>query len=1127
MVLMKFAPETKEPDTLLHFDHLTGGLKIVSIDASAGFDFEVNGAFAGVVVLDAVASRPGFINRIIDSDLDLPELLWRSSTPLTKNISADWTLDRANTAYLSSMAGPEEVPQTAIFHCPVEGPEITITAGTVYTFQALFGLHRTTGRLRLVFLDGESKVVQAFESEIPAGFLGGRKAEDYANVQLTVRAPAGSILLRIEITKGLTASGPDSYLFFSRPALCRSSTAVDSSELVNDLPDAMTVELFRKASSWFDICDAMIPGEALDGSFNRVAVRNRATGSLSNAVPIALPDAMRCKATLHDLLGSTIVGNMQLPQTWANSVTLSLWIDGKAVPKRYASEAGTGQFRLALPPEHCDGRPHLFDLRLGLSGQSVGQMAAITPVGLTPWHALQKYSGMPMPAHMAPLAAYRYASFQVAASSPAKHSRLDLHQLHDIIVEGFEVPRKEFRVLPFPDVKEPMVSVVIPVHNKFDITYVCLAALLFAATQASFEVIIVDDGSTDTTTRLPEIAPGVVYVRNERALGFVGACNAGAVRARGQYIAFLNNDTEPTAHWLDELLFVFENFDNVGLAGSKLIYPDGLLQEAGGIVWETGDPWNYGRRGNPSDPRYSYTRICDYLSGAAIMIPRTLWSELGGFSREFAPAYFEDTDLAFKVKNAGKKVVFVPHSLVVHYEGLSNGTDQTAFSGLKRFQEINRPKFKRKWSALFAGNGKAGKDVDLAKDRGITRRVVFFDAEFPRVDRDAGSYAAIQEIRMFQALGCKVTFVPTNMAYLGRHTAYLQRLGVETIHTPFYPDITTFLRDRGSEFDLAYITRYGAARQVLGQLADFAPQARTVINVADLHFLRQIRDAMVAKDSTSLDMAMETRDTEISVLSGAELVLSYSAIEQAVITSHIAKGPKTGLLPWVIDPRPLKAPFGKRRDIAFLGGFSHTPNIAAVRFFADEVMPLLRVALPGIRFLVYGSAVPPEVETLASDDVIIKGYVKDVSEVFDSCRVFVAPLLSGAGMKGKVLDCIAAGIPSVLSPIAAEGIGLRDGFDTIIAVKPEEWVQGIMKLYNGEAAWNTMSKHLLELAANRFSFETGVANLREALAAIEFYLPGNAPALHATSARPIPPRYLPESVMGGKIVSALPSGRQQ
>jgi hypothetical protein len=244
---------------------------------------------------------------------------------------------------------------------------------------------------------------------------------------------------------------------------------------------------------------------------------------------------------------------------------------------------------------------------------------------------------------------------------------------------------------------------------------------------------------------------------------------------RGRYIVFLNNDTEPTAQWLDELLFVFENFDGVGLAGSKLIYPDGTLQEAGGIVWETGDPSNYGRRGNPSDPRYSYTRICDYLSGAAIMVPADLWRQLGGFSMEFAPAYFEDTDLAFKVRNAGKKVVFAPRSLVIHYEGLSNGTDQTASSGLKRFQEINRPKFKRKWSALFAGNGKAGENVDLAKDRGVSKRVLFIDAEFPRPDQDAGSYAALQEIRMFQAMGCKVTFVPLNLYYIGRHTDNLRR----------------------------------------------------------------------------------------------------------------------------------------------------------------------------------------------------------------------------------------------------------------------------------------------------------------------------------------------------------------
>ena len=254
---------------------------------------------------------------------------------------------------------------------------------------------------------------------------------------------------------------------------------------------------------------------------------------------------------------------------------------------------------------------------------------------------------------------------------------------------------------------------------------------------------------------------------------------------RASHIVFLNNDTEPTAHWLDELLAVFRNNDGVGLAGAKLIYGDGKLQEAGGIVWETGDPWNYGRGANPHEPRFSYTRQCDYVSGAAIMIDAGLWRDVGGFSREFMPAYFEDTDLAYKVRAAGKKVVFAPLAIVVHYEGLSNGTGESPSNGLKRFQEINRPKFKRKWAAAFEGGGKVGVEADLAKDRGIKKRVLFIDYEIPQIDRDAGSYAAIQEIRMFQALGAKVTFLPLNIAYLGRHTEYLQRLGVEVIYSAF------------------------------------------------------------------------------------------------------------------------------------------------------------------------------------------------------------------------------------------------------------------------------------------------------------------------------------------------------
>jgi glycosyltransferase involved in cell wall biosynthesis len=307
------------------------------------------------------------------------------------------------------------------------------------------------------------------------------------------------------------------------------------------------------------------------------------------------------------------------------------------------------------------------------------------------------------------------------------------------------------------------------------------------------------------------------------------------------------------------------------------------------------------------------------------------------------------------------------------------------------------------------------------------------------------------------------------------------------------------------EFDPVYITRYAVAGQVLRPIAQFARQAKTVINVADLHFLRSIRGAIAERSDAKIEDALELRDAELAVLSRADLVLSYSSVEQVVITSHLPRGPKTGIVPWVIDTAPITVPFAKRKDIAFVGGFRHAPNVAAVRYFADEVMPLLRKALPGVRFLVYGSHMPPEIEALDSEDVVIKGYVADVAEVFSSCRIFVAPLLSGAGMKGKVLDCMAAGIPSVLSSIATEGIGLREGVDAIIANRPEEWVDGISRLYRDDKAWNAMSKSVQDLAASRYSFKAGVETLQDALAAIDFFVPGGRSALHANSARPVAP----------------------
>ena len=813
---------------------------------------------------------------------------------------------------------------------------------------------------------------------------------------------------------------------------------------------------------------------ATDQTGNAVRELDALTASIAAAAPVE--DVDSGATTLSE---PYLKGVIEVADDAGADLVLALVENGVEIARTAPEGDGRRRgFAFRLPRSVCDGRPHGFEVVA--DGTVIARTAVITPAWLTPRSVLADYAGSALQAKLSPIADWRYAALAEHARGGATVDWATISAAHRFLVEGAERAGLEpsYSRLEFPFIEAPAVSVVIPVHNKFEFTYRCLASLALMPNTVTMEVIVVDDGSSDLTVDLAAIAPGVRIVRHEQAGGFVDACNAGGAAARGDYVVMLNNDTEVSPHWLDRMVEPFELYDDVGLVGAKLIYADGRLQEAGGVVWRDGRAANYGRLGSTRDPRYNFLRDTDYCSGACIMLPRTVWKDLDGFDRLYAPAYYEDTDLAFRVRAKGLRVIYQPLAEILHFEGVSNGTDVAA-QGMKRFQAINEPKFLERWASVLPAHGDADGIASVQIERTYPRRVLVIDTEVPQPDRSAGHHAAVQEIRLLQSLGYRATFLPLNLAYLGRYNDLLAAMGAETIYAPFWLSASEYVAQHIATFDLVYITRYSVAAEILGEIRRHHPDVPVVFNNADLHFLRAMRDAMDEPGPGKREEAEAVREAELAVMRSVDLTLSYNPVEHAVIQSH-AQEARVALCPWVVEPRPVGPDFSTREGIAFLGGYRHPPNRRAVEFFVREVMPLLRHQRPGIRFHVYGSSIPPEFAALAADDVVLEGYIETVDLALDRARLFVAPLRSGAGIKGKVLEALASGLPSILSPIAAEGTGVRDGLEALIAETPQQWADAIVSLYDDAERWDRMADAARTFVGATYAFDRGRETLRRA-----------------------------------------------
>jgi GT2 family glycosyltransferase/glycosyltransferase involved in cell wall biosynthesis len=632
------------------------------------------------------------------------------------------------------------------------------------------------------------------------------------------------------------------------------------------------------------------------------------------------------------------------------------------------------------------------------------------------------------------------------------------------------------------DPPSPRASVIVPVHDQLHLTLRCLHALSRSGDRTPFEVVLVDDASSDATAARLSTVPGLRYQRNEANLGFIGSCNAGAARARGEFLVFLNNDTLVQPGWLDALLDTFDRHPFTGLAGSKLVYPDGRLQEAGGIVHADGRPSNYGRFEDPLDPRFNFVRLADYCSGAALAIPRELFKELGGFDPLYTPAYFEDTDLAMRVRARGLAVRYQPASVVVHLEGVSSGTNPRL--GVKAHQTTNAVKFQERWRDVLDQGFPAHDALDLKGDAAdhaarhrYRRHVLVIDSYTPTPDRDSGSVRMVELLGLLVDAGCGVVFFSQNLAHDGHYTEVLQQRGVEVWWHPWIRSLTRWLDRHGERFDAVIVSRHYVLSPLLPMLRELAPRARIVFDTVDLHFLREEREAAQSGDPAAKRTAEKTREAELALVRGCDSTWVVSNVEREMLQA-LEPAADVRVVSNIHGTGEASPGFAARRDLVFVGSYRHPPNVDAARWMVREILPRVREQIPDVALHLVGADAPPAVLALANrDGVRFLGHVPDLESLLDAMRVTVAPLRFGAGIKGKINQSLARGLPVVATPCAVEGMFLKDEEDVLCAESAEDFANAIVRLYRDEALWNRLREAGIENTRRHFSRDNARAVL--------------------------------------------------
>ena len=612
--------------------------------------------------------------------------------------------------------------------------------------------------------------------------------------------------------------------------------------------------------------------------------------------------------------------------------------------------------------------------------------------------------------------------------------------------------------------------------NNLELTKNCIESI-FANTDGEYRICVFNQASDDGTREyLESLGDRIDSIHSPKNVGFVTGNNEVMERYPEDDVVLLNNDTLVKKGWLGALRDCAYSDPAIGIVGAKLVYPDGRLQEAGGEIFRDGSGRNIGKFDDPDRHIYNVRRDVDYCSGACLYIKRDVLSQIGCLDEVFSPAYWEDTDICFRARSAGFRVVYEPASEVVHLEGATAGSPEKRTLSAQ-LQEKNKPVFMERWGKELE---KHRENVFEVRGTPGRKKILIIQPFLPMYDRAAG------EKRWFHTLKIltkhyDVVFLARNGAGQLKYINEVEKMGVTVFHTdqsrlqnmgcdmkgPVWIDFPQLLRS--NDFKAIIVGFYHVAHQYWRDIRQHSPQSVFIIDSFDVCYVRQKRKALISGDPARLWEAEETKRLELAMYRRADMVLTVTEKDRATLLEEapdLNVGISTDIHPVTTDEGE-----SERRDIVFVGNFNHDPNEDAVVFFMQEIWPKVKERVPDLKFYIVGNAPTEKIKSYAGEDVVVTGFVPEVIPYLLKARAFVVPLRYGAGLKGKIGEALSCGIPIVTTSIGAEGMDLVHRRSAMIADEPDRFADMVAEVCSNDDLWGTLASEGRALAQRNYSYD--------------------------------------------------------